>query len=62
MVVADSTGYIYTSTDSGVTWTEQTGAGSRVWWGVSFSSDGTKIAAAGARGSNPVTRLLIVYL
>jgi hypothetical protein len=34
-------GFIYTSTDAGVTWTEQTGAGSRTWLSIASSSDGT---------------------
>ena len=39
-------GYIYTSTDSGVTWTERQGAGSRQWWSIASSSDGTKLAVS----------------
>ena len=38
-------GYIYTSSDTGVTWTAQTAAGSRTWYSITSSSDGTKIAA-----------------
>jgi hypothetical protein len=38
-------GYIYTSTDSGATWTQQTNAGARTWYGLTSSSDGTKLAA-----------------
>ena len=34
-------GYIYTSTDSGATWTEQTASGKRVWSYIASSSDGT---------------------
>ena len=34
-------GLIYTSTDSGVTWTEQPSAGSRNWYSIASSSDGT---------------------
>jgi len=37
-------GYIYTSIDSGVNWTEQTGSGSRDWSYIASSSDGTKLA------------------
>jgi photosystem II stability/assembly factor-like uncharacterized protein len=37
--------FIYTSTDSGVTWTLQSGAGSRFWQWITSSSDGTKLAA-----------------
>jgi photosystem II stability/assembly factor-like uncharacterized protein len=38
-------GDIYTSTDSGATWTDQTAAGSRGWASITSSSDGTKLAA-----------------
>ena len=38
-------GYIYTSTDSGATWTQATSAGSRDWISIASSSDGTKLAA-----------------
>jgi len=38
-------GYIYTSTDGGITWTEQTSAGYRRWISIAMSSDGTKLAA-----------------
>ena len=44
-------GYIYTSGDTGVTWTEQTAAGSRSWYGITSSSDGTKIAAGVYNGN-----------
>jgi hypothetical protein len=43
---------IYTSTDSGATWTQQTGAGQRYWGAVASSSDGTKLVAA-ELGVNP---------
>lgn len=45
LVATVSPGYIYTSTDSGVTWTEQTLSGSRAWTAVTSSADGTKLAA-----------------
>ncbi len=38
-------GLIYTSTDSGATWTPQSNSGSRAWFGITSSSDGTKLAA-----------------
>ena len=38
--------YIYMSTDSGATWTQQTSAGQRVWRSIAFSPDGTKLIAA----------------
>ena len=34
-------GYIYTSTDSGVNWTQRTTDASRDWWAIASSSDGT---------------------
>ncbi|MEY4440435.1 MAG: hypothetical protein RLY49_61 [Candidatus Parcubacteria bacterium] len=41
----ENTGYIYTSTDGGVTWIEQTSAGARNWTSITSSADGTKLAA-----------------
>ncbi len=38
--------YIYTSTNSGATWTEQIGSGNRYWSSIASSSDGTKLVAA----------------
>ena len=46
-----SGGSIYTSSDAGTTWTEQTAAGSRNWISIAMSSDGTKLAAAVGGGS-----------
>jgi photosystem II stability/assembly factor-like uncharacterized protein len=43
-------GYIYTSTDSGVTWTQQTGSGSRNWSNVASSADGNKLVGVVAFG------------
>lgn len=40
-----SGGYLYTSSDYGVTWTQQTNAGQRLWSKVMISTDGTKIFA-----------------
>jgi len=34
-------GYTYTSTDSGVTWTERNSSGARDWQSIVSSSDGT---------------------
>jgi photosystem II stability/assembly factor-like uncharacterized protein len=45
-------GYIYTSTDSGATWTERqpiTGS-TRAWQSITSSSDGTKLAAVADYG------------
>ena len=44
-------GSIYTSSDAGTTWTEQTGAGSRSWGSIAMSSDGSKLAAVVDGGS-----------
>ena len=46
-----SGGSVYTSSDSGATWTEQTAAGSRYWQSIASSSDGTKLAAVAYGGS-----------
>jgi hypothetical protein len=40
-----ATGTIYTSTDSGASWTPRTSAGVRQWKSIISSSDGTKLAA-----------------
>ena len=50
---ANLPGSIWTSTDSGATWTERTAAGGRDWQSVASSSDGTMIVAAvtGPHGS-----------
>ena len=48
LAAAVSGGYIYTSTDSGVTWTER--ATSQNWISITSSSDGTKLAAATTGG------------
>ena len=44
-------GSIYTSSDSGATWTEQTAAGSRNWQSIASSSDGSKLTAVVSGGS-----------
>jgi len=41
------TGYIYTSTDGGVTWTERTTSGQRNWTSITSSADGLKLTAVG---------------
>jgi photosystem II stability/assembly factor-like uncharacterized protein len=46
MVAADGApGYLYLSTDSGVTWTAQTNGPSATWSAVACTPDGTKIVA-----------------
>jgi photosystem II stability/assembly factor-like uncharacterized protein len=47
LAFGDNGGYIYTSTDSGATWTERTTMGSNQWISIASSSDGTKLAAGG---------------
>jgi DNA-binding beta-propeller fold protein YncE len=42
---AGGTGDIYVSTDSGLTWTDETSAGSGLWWDITSSADGTRLAA-----------------
>ena len=45
-------GNIWTSTDSGATWTEDTSVGStKEWIGITSSSDGTKLAATVFEGN-----------
>jgi hypothetical protein len=43
-------GDIFTSTDSGVTWTDRTAAGTRNWGQVASSADGTKLVAVEVNG------------
>ncbi len=43
-------GYIYVSSDSGLTWTQCTAAGSRAWRSIVVSGDGTLIAAGDTTG------------
>jgi type II secretory pathway pseudopilin PulG len=45
-----SGGYIYVSSDSGLTWATSTDAGSRYWASVTSSADGMKLAAADSDG------------
>ena len=44
-------GNIWTSSDSGVSWTRRTDAGDRVWTSVASSSDGTRLAAVEGLGN-----------
>jgi len=46
LAAAVNNGYIYTSADSGVTWTQQINSNSRYWSSIASSSDGTKLVAA----------------
>jgi hypothetical protein len=45
LAAAVNNGYIYTSTNSGATWTQQSGSGSRYWSSLASSADGTRLAA-----------------
>jgi hypothetical protein len=45
-----NSGYIYTSTDYGVTWSQKTNSGYRFWYSLASSSDGTKLAAGVTAG------------
>ncbi|MBN2260523.1 MAG: hypothetical protein JW702_08250 [Clostridiales bacterium] len=44
-VLSSIDGYIYTSSDGGITWTKRTSAGSRAWKCITSSSDGNILAA-----------------
>ncbi len=43
-------GYIYTSSDSGATWTARTTSGQRNWQAITMSANGTVITAANKNG------------
>lgn len=45
LAAVENGGYIYTSNNGGTTWTERTSPGQQSWWGITSSSDGTKLAA-----------------
>ncbi len=46
-------GYIYTSSDSGQTWTKQTGLGPHYWIGITSSASGQYLAAIDGHASLP---------
>ena len=49
-------GYMYTSTDSGVTWTQQTNSSARYWTSIASSSDGTvRVGHERHRRQSPTT-------
>jgi hypothetical protein len=52
--------YIYTSTDSGATWTAQTNAGGRVWRSIASSSDGA-VRSTGADDTTHTHTLAVVW-
>jgi len=51
-VAVPDSGYIYTTTNSGTTWTARTGPGSLAWKDVTSSTDGTKLVAVAESGGN----------
>lgn len=46
LIIGCSSGYLYTSVNGGLNWTQRTGAGSRSWQGVAISADGVTMTAA----------------
>jgi hypothetical protein len=50
VAVVTNNQYIYTSTNSGVSWTQQTASGIRNWTCIASSSDGSKLAATVSNG------------
>ena len=47
---ANQSGYVYASSDSGVTWAQQNNSGSRKWSSIASSADGTRLVAAENNG------------
>lgn len=47
-LIAGTSTYLWTSTDSGATWTQRSGPGSYNWLSVASSADGTKLIAVGS--------------
>jgi len=67
LAVAKSNGYIYLSTDSGNTWTQQTAAGVGDWCSIAFSGDGNRLIAGQNNGHyfvrpNYITQSSTVYV
>lgn len=58
--LSGTTGYIYTSSNGGATWTQRTAAGMRNWQGIASSAGGMKLAAV-ARGAAGTTLTYYVY-
>ena len=50
LVAASASDYIYTSTDHGLTWVQQTGSGVHPWWSVAASASGQHLIAAANPG------------
>ncbi len=67
LAAAQSNGYIYLSTDSGNTWSQQTAAGVGEWCSIVFSSDGSRLIAGQNNGHyfvrpNYITQWSTVYV
>jgi hypothetical protein len=50
IILATAGSNVYTSTDSGATWTQQAGAGFGAWYNIASSADGTKLIIASSNG------------
>ena len=53
-------GYIYTSSDFGSTWLEQTSAGAQYWFDIASSNNGSKLVAIVEEGINACIFLNVV--
>jgi hypothetical protein len=67
LAAAQSNGYIYISTDSGNTWTQQTAAGAGNWYSIAFSGDGSRLIAGQNSGHyfvrpNYITQWSTIYV
>ena len=51
LIAAASGSNLYTSADSGLTWTEQTNSGAQIWQALASSADGTHLVAVAFPGS-----------
>ena len=49
-IAVTNTGYIWTSSDKGATWTEQTSSGNRKWLGLAGTTDLTELVAVAYGG------------
>ena len=50
LVATEFGGLVYTSGDSGVSWSPQIGSGIKNWWSIASSADGTRLAAIASGG------------
>ncbi len=51
LIAGTSAGLVFTSADSGVTWTARTSIGTAAWYSVASSADGSKLVAVGTASS-----------